>query len=58
MLTFLFFWSITCDPLGFVSCFEVQTSDLEMGLDQLEMGLELPDRCGSNWGRYLGMKII
>lgn len=52
MLTFLFFWSITCDPLGFVSCFEVQTSD------QLEMGLELPDRCGSNWGRYLGMKII
>lgn len=52
MLMFLFFWGSTYGPLGFVLFFEVQTSD------QLEMGLELPDCCGSNWGRHLKLRII
>lgn len=52
MLTFLFFWGTTYSTLGFVLCFEVQTSD------QLEMGLMFPDCSGSNWGKYLGLRII
>lgn len=49
----LFFrWGTTYGTFGFALCFGIQTSH------QLEMGLKLPDHCGSNWGRYLRLRII
>lgn len=52
MATVLFILGTAYSTLGFVLCFEVQSSD------QLEMGVELLDHCGSSWGRYLGLRII